>query len=58
MNKPAISLGRLYMKHPQLKFPTSQNDLFLTYKQARSDARQVQTLEFRRKKEVGKVNSY
>jgi N-dimethylarginine dimethylaminohydrolase len=58
MNKPVIRLRRLQMQHPHLKFQTLQNNLLLTYKQAiRSGAKQVQTPEFRRKKELGKVIS-
>jgi len=56
INKCVIRLRRLQMQHPHLKFQTLQNNLLLTYKQARrSDANQVQTPEFRRKKELGKV---
>ena len=51
MNKPVMISRRLYAKHPQLKFQTLRNNLFLTYKQARrSAARQVQIPEFRKKK--------
>jgi hypothetical protein len=58
MNKPAMKLKQLYAKYPQLKFQTSQNNLFLTCTQARrSAAGQVQTLVFRKTMEVGKVIS-